>query len=247
MTRLVPLLVLLGLWQAASALGLVPERLLPSAAAVARALADLVGSGEIWPHTAASLGRAALGLGLAVVVGVGLGVAMAWWRPVDRAVHPLLMLLYPVPKPAIIPLFMIWLGIGDASKVTVIALGCLIPVVIAAYHGARGVDPALLWSARSRGTPERRLLTRVVIPAALPEIGAGVRTALAISFIVLVSSELISSEAGLGFLVFSYGNLGAEEAMLAVLVYLATLGYLADRLYVAGLRRLLAWHEFARS
>jgi ABC-type nitrate/sulfonate/bicarbonate transport system permease component len=103
----------------------------------------------------------------------------------------------------------------------------------------------LLWSARARGTSERALLWRVVLPAALPQIAAGVRTAIAVSIIVLVSSEFISSEAGLGYLIFSYGGVGADDAMLAVVIYLALLGYLLDRLYVALLRRFMAWHAFA--
>jgi ABC-type nitrate/sulfonate/bicarbonate transport system permease component len=202
-------------------------------------------SGEILPHTLASLGRAGTGFLVAVVGGVAVGILMARFPLVERAVEPLLGLTYPVPKPALIPLFMIWLGIGDFSKITVIALACALPVVIAAYGGASGVDQTLVWSARSRGTPEHRLLWRIVLPAALPQIAAGVRTALAVALIVLVSSEFISSEAGLGYLIFSYGGVGAEDAMLAVVLYLALIGYAVDTLYVALLRRVLAWHEFA--
>ena len=154
-------------------------------------------------------------------------------------------MIYPVPKPALIPLFMVWLGIGDVSKITVIALSCLLPVVVSTFNGARSVDEMLLWSARARGTPERRLLWRIVLPAALPQIATGVRTAIAIAIIVLVSSEFISAEHGLGFLIFSYGGVGADDAMLAVILYLTVLGYLLDRIYVAGLRHLMAWHEFA--
>jgi NitT/TauT family transport system permease protein len=142
-------------------------------------------------------------------------------------------------------LFMVWLGIGDVSKITVIALSCLLPVVVSTFNGARSVDEILLWSARARGTPERRLLWRVVLPAALPQIATGVRTAIAIAIIVLVSSEFISAEHGLGYLIFAYGGVGADDAMLAVILYLTALGYFLDRAYVAGLRRLMAWHEFA--
>ena len=126
-----------------------------------------------------------------------------------------------------------------------IALSCLLPVVVSTFNGARSVDEMLLWSARARGTPERRLLWRIVLPAALPQIAAGVRTAIAIAIIVLVSSEFISAEHGLGFLIFSYGGVGADDAMLAVILYLTALGYLLDRAYVVGLRHLMAWHEFA--
>jgi ABC-type nitrate/sulfonate/bicarbonate transport system permease component len=243
--RLVPLVLLLALWQAASSTGLLPRSVLPAFWDVAASLSAMIGSGEIFAHTAASFARAGAGFAIAVVTGIGLGLVMARVRAVQRSVEPILLLIYPVPKPALIPLFMIWLGIGDASKVTVIALACLLPVVVAAYNGARSVDDMLLWSARARGTSMRRLLWRVILPAALPQIAAGVRTAIAIAIIVLVSSEFISAETGLGYLIFSYGGVGADDAMLAVVIWLAVLGYLLDRFYLAGLRRLMSWHAFA--
>jgi len=243
--RIVPLLLVAALWQAASMTGLLPKAVLPAFSDVVIALAGLVTSGEIFPDTAASFLRAGTGFVIAVVAGVVLGLLMARVRAVQRAVEPILLVIYPVPKPALIPLFMVWLGIGDVSKITVIALSCLLPVVVSTFNGARSVDEMLLWSARARGTPERRLLWRIVLPAALPQIATGVRTAIAIAIIVLVSSEFISAEHGLGFLIFSYGGVGADDAMLAVILYLTVLGYLLDRIYVAGLRHLMAWHEFA--
>jgi NitT/TauT family transport system permease protein len=245
MLRILPVLIVLALWQFASATGVLPKSLMPSLFEVGRALAGLIASGEIVPHTLASLGRAGAGFFVAVVFGIAIGVLMARVHSVQLALEPILGLIYPVPKPALIPLFMVWLGIGNFSKIAVIALACLVPIVIATFNGARSVDPMLLWSARARGTSERRLLWRVVLPSALPQIAAGVRTAIAIAVIVLVSSEFISSEAGLGFLIFSYGGVGAEDAMLAVVLYLAVLGYALDRLYVAGLRKAMAWHAFA--
>ena len=243
--RLVPLVLLVALWQAASSAGLLPRSVLPAFSDVAASLGAMIGSGEIFAHTAASFARAGAGFAIAVVTGVLLGLVMARVRAVQRALEPILLLIYPVPKPALIPLFMIWLGIGDVSKVTVIALACLLPVVVATYNGARSVDDMLLWSARARGTSPRDLLWRVILPAALPQIAAGVRTAIAIAIIVLVSSEFISAETGLGYLIFSYGGVGADDAMLAVVIWLAVLGYLLDRFYLAGLRRLMSWHAFA--
>ena len=236
---------MLAAWQAASASGLLPRSVLPPFFDVAASLYGMLASGEIIPHTLASFGRAGAGLVAAVVVGIALGLLMARSRAVERAVEPILLLIYPVPKPAMIPLFMVWLGIGNFSKVAVIALACLLPVVVATFNGARSVDDMLLWSARARGTSEHRLLWRVVLPAALPQIAAGVRTAIAIAIIVLVSSEFISAETGLGYLIFAYGGVGADAAMLAVVIYLAALGYLLDRGYLAGLRRLMSWHAFA--
>jgi NitT/TauT family transport system permease protein len=243
--RLLPLIIVLAAWQAASASGVLPKSLMPSFAAVVLALEGLLYSGELASNTLASFARAGAGFGIAVAVGVSLGILMARVRVVQLAVEPILLLIYPVPKPALIPLFMIWLGIGNFSKIAVIALGCLLPIVVATFNGARSVDTVLLWSARARGTSERRLLWRVVLPASLPQIAAGVRTAIAIAIILLVSSEFISSDAGLGYLIFAYGGVGADDAMLAVVLYLAILGYLLDRLYLLGLRRAMSWHAFA--
>jgi ABC-type nitrate/sulfonate/bicarbonate transport system permease component len=243
--KIIPLLLLAALWQTASMSGLLPPAVLPSFSSVVAALVSLVTSGEIFPHTAASFLRAGAGFLLAVIFGTALGLAMARVRAIQRSIEPILLSIYPVPKPALIPLFMVWLGIGDVSKIAVIALSCLVPVVISTFNGARAVDDILLWSARARGTAEHRLLWRVVLPAALPQIATGVRTAIAIALIVMVSSEFISAEHGLGYLIFSYGGVGADDAMLAVVLYLTAIGFLIDRTYVAGLRRLLAWHAFA--
>ena len=240
-----PLLLVPVVWQISSSLGLLSKSVLPSFVDVARALFALIASGEIVSHTLASLGRAGAGLLLAIVFGIAIGIGMARIRVVQLAIEPFLSLIYPMPKPALIPLFMIWLGIGNFSKITVIALGCLLPIVTATFNGARSVDPVLLWSGRARGTSPHRLLWRVVLPAIVPDIAAGVRTALAVSIIVLVSSEFISSESGLGFLISSYGGVGADDAMIAVVLYLAMIGYLLDRLYLYGLRRVMGWHEFA--
>jgi NitT/TauT family transport system permease protein len=243
--KIIPLLLLAAVWQAASISGWLPASVLPPLTDVAVALAAMLRSGELMTNTLASFARAGVGFLIATIVGIALGLLMARRRVVERAIEPILLLIYPVPKPALIPLFMVWLGIGDVSKVAVIALACLLPIVTATFNGARSVDPILVWSAKARGTSERRLLWRVVLPAALPQIAAGVRTAIAIAIIVLVSSEFISSEAGLGYLIFSYGGVGADDAMLAVVIYLAVLGFLLDRLYLSGLRRLMSWHAFA--
>ena len=243
--KIMPLLLLAVLWQTASMSGLLPAAVLPPFSSVVAALVSLVTSGEIFPHTAASFLRAGAGFLLAVIFGTALGLAMARVRAIQRSIEPILLSIYPVPKPALIPLFMVWLGIGDVSKIAVITLSCLVPVVISSFNGARAVDDILLWSARARGTPEYRLVWRVVLPAALPQIGTGVRTAIAIALIVMVSSEFISAEHGLGYLIFSYGGVGADDAMLAVVLYLTAIGFLIDQTYVAGLRRLLAWHAFA--
>src|SRR6266702_8147810 len=150
---------------------------------------------------------------------------MAWWRPVHVAVGPLVEIFYPMPKSALIPVTVVWLGFGDGSKILLIFLGCMLPVTLGAFNGARSSDRVLVWSARSMGASRLRMLWDVVVPSAMPEMLNGVRTALALSFILLVSSELIVARQGLGYLIGFLGADGAYEPMFAVVMTVAFLGF----------------------
>jgi len=202
---------------------------------------DLLKSGDLWSNAAASLYRAGAGLALSIVVGAVLGIAMAWWRPVRVLVNPLVEALYPLPKSALIPVTALWLGFGDASKILLIFLACMLPVTLGAFNGARGCEQVMVWSARSMGGSRIGVLWDVVVPSALPELLNGVRTALALSFILLVSSELISSREGLGHLIGSLGEAGVYDAMFAAVLTVAFLGFVADRLYQHFAEWMLRW------
>jgi NitT/TauT family transport system permease protein len=143
----------------------------------------------------------------------------------------------------LIPVTVLWLGFGDGSKILLIFLGCMLPVAIGAYNGARGSDRYLIWSACSMGAHRLRVMWDVVVPSALPELLNGVRTALALSFILLVSSELIVARQGFGYLIGYLGANGSYEAMFAVVLTVAFIGFLADRVYQAAVERALRWRE----
>ena len=240
--RYLPLLLIAALWEALTRLGVISDLVLPPLSSVVASLVDLV-RGDLFYHTGASLVRGATGLGLAIVVGSGLGILMAWVRPIRIAFNPIVQLFYPIPKSALIPIMMIWLGFGDASKIMVIFLGCMLPVTVSAFNGARGVDRVLIWSARSLGATRSEVLREVIAPAAMPEILAGIRTALALSFLLLVSAELMISREGLGFLISNFGDAGLYNRMFAVVLTVSALGFAADRAYLALTRRVLAWRE----
>jgi NitT/TauT family transport system permease protein len=241
--RYAPLLILAVVWEVAARLHLVSTLALPPLTDVAAAWIELARSGELFTNAADSLYRAGVGLALAVIVGAVLGIAMASWRPLDLMAGPLVELFYPMPKSALIPVTALWLGFGDGSKILLIFLGCMLPVTLGGYNGARGADRILTWSARSMGASRLRTLLDVVLPSALPELANGVRTALALSFILLVSSELIAARQGLGFLIGSLGADGSYEAMFAVVLTVASLGFLADRAYMALVNRALRWRQ----
>jgi NitT/TauT family transport system permease protein len=241
--RYLPLVLLAGAWEAASQLGLVSTLALPPLSKVIAAWVDLVKDGDLVTNGLSSIYRAAAGLLLASVVGAALGIFMAWWRPLNVLLSPLVELLYPLPKSALIPVTVIWLGFGDASKILLIFLGCMLPVTVGAFNGARSSDQALVWSARSMGASRLRMLWDVVVPSAMPELLNGIRTALALSFILLVSSELIVARQGFGFLIGSLGASGSYEAMFAVVLTVAFLGFAADRAYQLVMQRVLRWRE----
>ena len=184
-------------WELAARFELVSSSALPSLSQVAAAWIELVKDGDLITNGASSLYRAGVGLFLSIVIGAVLGIFMAWWRPVNMALAPLVEMFYPMPKSALIPVTVIWLGFGDGSKILLIFLGCMLPITIGAFNGARGTDRALVWSARSMGAGRLRMLWDVVVPSAMPELLNGIRTALALSFILLVSSELIVAQARL--------------------------------------------------
>lgn len=217
------------------------ESALPPLSHVLAAGTELLRSGELLTNAAASLYRAAAGLGLAVVVGAALGVFMAVSRPIDAFLGPVVEVFYPLPKSALIPVTALWLGFGDGSKILLIFLGCMLPVTLGAFNGARSADQELVWSSRGLGASRLQMLWDVVVPSALPEILNGVRTALALSFVLLVSSELIVARQGLGYMIGNLGSGGAYDYMFAVVLTVAFIGFAADRGYQAVVRRVLTW------
>ena len=241
--RYAPLVLLAVAWELVARFELVSTSALPALSSVFVAWFEMLTSGELLTNAGSSLYRGSIGLLLAIVVGSALGIAMAWWRSVNAVLGPLVEMFYPMPKTALIPITVIWLGFGDGSKVLLIFLGCMLPVTIGAFNGARGSDQALVWSARSMGASRLRMLWDVVVPSALPELLNGIRTALALAFILMVTSELIVSRSGLGNLIGFLGANGSYEAMYGVVLTVAFLGFAADRIYQMLMRRLLLWRE----
>jgi NitT/TauT family transport system permease protein len=239
--RYSPLLILALLWEAVSRLGIVSTGVLPPLSDVLVAWWRLFD--DLWLNGAASLYRGGVGLLLAIVIGGALGIGMAWWKPVNVVLSPLVEIFYPLPKSALIPVTALWLGFGDTSKILLIFLGCMLPVTIGAFNGARGSERTLVWSARSLGASRMRTLLDVVIPSAMPELLNAIRTAIALAFVLLVASELIVARQGFGYLIGFLGDGGNYEGMFAVTMTVAFLGFAADRFYQMAMRRALQWRE----
>ena len=241
--RYSPLLILAIAWQLVSQFELVSSTALPPLTQIGSAWIDLLTSGDLQKNAAPSLYRGGVGLMLAITFGAVLGIAMAWWRPVNVVLGPLVEAFYPMPKSALIPVTVIWLGFGDGSKILLIFLGCMLPVTIGAYNGARSTEQLLVWSARCMGASRLRMMWDVVLPSALPDLLNGIRTALALAFILMVTSELIVAREGLGNLIGFLGANGSYAAMYAVVLTVAFLGFAADRVYQVFMQRVLAWRE----
>jgi len=241
--RYLPLLILGGIWEALPQLGLVDRAQLPPPSEVAVAWLELLYSGDLAANGLSSLVVLVQALLLSVSVGILLGVSMARFSLAQDIFEPVLKALYPVPKSALIPIMIIWFGLGATSKVASVFLGCLLPIVTSTFYGARGVEQTLIWSSQSVGARPVAVIRDVIIPAAMPDILAGIRNAIAIGFILLISAELLIGQVGIGYLISFLGEAGLYPGMFAAILTVSAAGFLADRAFVLVMRRALAWRQ----
>jgi NitT/TauT family transport system permease protein len=239
----VPVILALGLWELGSRTGLIDETLFPSLSQTLAGVVRLFVHNDLLRHCGISLFRQMSGFLLAGSCGIVLGILMATSPFAKFAIEPVVKLIYPLPKSALIPLFILWLGIGDASKIGAVFLGSLLPAVISAYNGARGVNVALTWSAWSLGTPRWQIPWKVVLPAAMPEILSGLRISLALSFTLMVSAEFLISREGLGYLISQLGDNSDYPGMFAAVLAVTLIGVTSDRIFLSISRRMLRWMD----
>jgi NitT/TauT family transport system permease protein len=242
--RRVALLVLGALvWEAAAQSGAFSPLVVPSIARIGRELWWLVVRPESLADAWFSLQRAIGGFALAAVVGVALGVLMGRSSIAAACLGPIFSGTYPIPKIALFPVFIYLFGIGSLSKVVLIFLECLYPIVVTTHAGSRAVNRVLIWSAANMGASPVRILWRVVVPAAAPFIFAGFRVALPIAMIVVIITEMISSADGLGYLAMYWLASFKTDRMLAVVVMIALLGVALDWLVTLLRDRLVFWEK----
>lgn len=230
-----------GVWQLLAVRS--DSALFPTVDVVVERLFDDIESGLIWRHARVTLLRGGIGFALAVVVGVALGVLMARSRLVEAALEPLLAATYPVPKLALYPIFILWLGLGAGSKIALVALECVYPMAYNTYAGVRSVSKDQMWAALNAGASRTRIIRSVVLRSALPSILAGIRIALPIALVVIVVTELIGESLGLGFLIRSAGTRFQPQGALAVILLLAIIGFVLDRLTVLAIRVFAFWEK----
>lgn len=228
-------------WQAAISFGLVSPVFLPSPVEVAAALRDLTVSGELWRHLSISLVRIGSGWALGTLAGLGVGTAMALFSLARSVGLPMVSALYPIPKIALLPLLILWLGIGEVSKTATIALGVFFPTVIAVYSGIDNVPRNLIRMAQSFDVPFRDIVWKIALPGALPSIMSGFRISVSTALLLVVAAEMIGAESGIGAFVLQAGNLMQTDQLMAGVTVLSILGLLVGAALSWAERALLAW------
>src|SRR5438477_4580797 len=237
------LLALVVAWEAAARSGVVTPFLLPSLSAVVARVGEDDASGELAVNLGLTLYRALVGFAIAGILGVLLGILMTR-RPLIRwFFDPIVSVGFPMPKIAFLPIFMLWLGLYDTSKISMAAFNAIFPVITATIAAAEGVDRHLLWSARSLGASERDLLREIILPAALPQILTGLQVALPISMIVTIVTEMLMGGQGLGGAMMAAALSAVSPGVFAGIVEIAVAGLCLVRGIAVLRRHLLIWHQ----
>ncbi|MFE1553486.1 ABC transporter permease [Streptomyces sp. NPDC058734] len=239
--RSAAILALLVLWEAAPRLGLVDATFLPPVSEVARAWWELLGNGQLGEHARASLARSFGGFAIAVVVAVPLGLLIGWYRPVAAFLGPLLELFRNTAALALLPVFVLLLGIGETSKVSIVVYACVWPILLNTISAVGNADPTLVRLARSMNLSTPRLFQKVILPASVPAVFTGIRLAGAVSILVLVAAEMIGAKAGLGYLINASQFNFAIPQMYAGIVTISAIGVAFNQVLVAVERRLSLW------
>jgi len=238
--RWFPIAIVAFLWELASGWA-VAVSILPPPSRVFATLGEMLLSGELVVELTISLFRVFIGLGLSIAVGVLLGIGIARSKSVENFFDVFLALLYPVPKTALVPLAILWLGRGTETAILIIFLACLLPIVLNSYNAAQNVDRNIIWSAQMMGTSDRELLWKVIIPDTIPNIVTGIRQAIPIAFIGLTGAELIGADSGVGSIILSAGQLGLYPRMFAAIVVISASAFFMLRGFDAFERRVFVW------
>ncbi|MFJ1866238.1 ABC transporter permease subunit [Streptomyces sp. NPDC088097] len=239
--RSAAIIVLLLIWEAAPRLGLVDATFLPPFSEVARAWWELLGDGQLGEHTRASLTRSFGGFAIAVAVAVPLGLLIGWYRPVAAFLGPLLELFRNTAALALLPVFVLLLGIGETSKVSIVVYACVWPILLNTISAVGNADPTLVRLARSMDLSTPKLFQKVILPSAVPAVFTGIRLAGAVSILVLVAAEMIGAKAGLGYLINASQFNFAIPQMYAGIVTISVIGVAFNQVLVAIERRLSLW------
>ncbi len=241
--RLLAVFLFLALWEALPRLELVDPFFLPPLSQVLVAIVEMAQTGELVQHLAASLQRAFAGFSLGLIVSVTLGLLIGWFSRVERFADPLLQAFRQTSALALFPVFILFFGIGEASKAAIIFWGVQWPILLNTISGVKNVDPILIKSARSMGASRLVIFLKVVLPASLPSIFTGARLSATASILLLIAAEMVGAKAGLGFLIFDAQQKFQIPRMYAGILLMSVLGYCANYTLVTLEKKFTAWKE----
>jgi ABC-type nitrate/sulfonate/bicarbonate transport system permease component len=243
--RVISIVMLLAAWEIVARSGIVTPFQLPALSIVLERIWSDAVSGDLALNTAVTLYRAMAGFFIAAVGGVVLGMAMSRNVIARWFFDPIISVGFPMPKIAFLPVVMLWLGVFDISKITMIVFDAIFPVVAATVIAIQGVERELIWSARNMGASARELLWQIVLPAALPTIMTGLQVALPLSLIVAVVTEMLMGGYGLGGAMMTASRFANSPGVFAGIVEIAVVGYVLVKTMALIRRRLLIWHQEA--
>lgn len=242
--RIISPIVSLLIWEGVVRLGQVNEILVPAPASVLRTMVDLTLDGRLPWAIAVSLNRVLQGFIYGSLLGIALGLLVGWFRAVEDAVDPLVAAIYPIPKSALFPLFILWFGLGDTSKIITIMIGVLFLVLINTVTGVKAIDPVLIKAARDLGANQRQIFAKVVIPGALPNIFTGLRLGAGMALILVFITEIEATRAGLGFLLWESYQLLLVKQVFSCTIAFGVLGILSTWILQWLERLLCPWRRF---
>lgn len=243
MTGAVVPALLVALWEAASRTALVSPRYFPPPTVIVTMLGRLLSAGEFWGDALTTLTRLAAAFVVAAVAGVPLGLGMGLWRPLRRLIEPSVAFLYPLPKVALLPLFLIILGVGEGAFIFTAAVTAFFQIVTSTVGGTATIDPRLVEAGRNYGARGLALFRKVILPAALPAVLTGLRLGLGLALITVIAVEFVTAKSGLGHLVFRYWQMLLTGEMYAAFVLIGLMGLGATRGLKAVQRRALGWQD----
>lgn len=241
--RFLAIILFLALWEALPRFGFVDPFFLPMLSVVLDAILAMLKTGELFQHLGASLQRTLIGFFLGFVVSVALGLLIGWFSKVERFADPLLQAFRQTSALALFPVFILFFGIGEVSKIAIIYWGVQWPILLNTISGVKNVDPLLIKSARSMGASKLTIFFRVVLPASLPAIFTGARLSATTSILILIAAEMVGAKAGLGFLVFDTQQKFQIPRMYAAILLMSLLGYCANYTLVHLEKKYTSWRS----
>jgi ABC-type nitrate/sulfonate/bicarbonate transport system permease component len=236
-------IVIITVWECLARIGMIPPFILPAPTHILASLFNLIINGELTPHLIASLKRSLSGFIIGSCLGISMGMLIGWSKIMEQIFDIPVQVFRAVPTSALFPLIIVWFGIGEMSKIFIVALPPFFLCLVNTFSGVRGVDMVLIKAARSLGARDRHILKEIILPSSAPMIFAGLRLGIVVSLVLLILAEMVAAEKGLGFFILESQRFWLTEKMFAGIITITLLGFFFDRLILFIERKALSWRS----